>query len=231
MTSPAARFVTPPPDAGLLPGGRDNAAIRIGRDLVARLPLHSNAAPLMEHEQRWLPGIASQLPVQTSAPVVDGRPGSGYPHPWSVADWIEGGTADRTPYEPALAAPVLVSLFHSLHQPAPPDAPRNPLRSVPLSQRLPRFREHLADLRHPEPDRLVGALAEIAALPEPSGPLTWTHGDLHHRNVIVDGGVDAASGGGAPRSTGGARRRRRHVGAGAGLGPGLRGAAHGDRDC
>ena len=206
MTSPAARFVTPPPDAGLLrrllqeqapelveaeltqlPGGRDNAAIRVGRDLVARLPLHSNSAPLMEHEQRWLPGIAARLPVQTSAPVVAGRPGSGYPHPWSVAQWIEGGTADRTTYDPALAAPVLVSLFQALHQPAPPEAPANPLRSVPLSQRLPRFREHLADLRHPEAERLAGALTEIAALPEPSGPLTWTHGDLHHRNVIVDG--------------------------------------------
>lgn len=206
MSSSTAAFVTPPPDPELLrrllaeqapalasaelaqlPGGRDNAAIRVGHDLVARLPLHSRAAPLMTHEQRWMPEIAPSLPVLTSAPVISGQPGGGYPHPWSVARWIEGGTADRTPYDPSDAAPVLVRLLQALHQPAPADAPMNPLRSVPLAERLPRFREHLAELRHPDADRLVAMLTERAALPEPTGPLTWTHGDLHHRNVIVDG--------------------------------------------
>lgn len=207
MTSPApATFVEPAPDQALLrrllseqapgladaelttlPGGMDNAAIRIGPDLIARLPLHSRAAPLMEHEQRWLPALAPTLPVQTSAPLVAGRPGCGYPHHWSVAHWIDGGTADRTPYDPALAAPVLVSLFQSLHLPAPPDAPTNPMRSIPLAERLPRFREHLAEQARPDAERLIGLLTDIAALPEQSGPRTWTHGDLHHRNVIADG--------------------------------------------
>lgn len=206
MTSPdAAQFVEPAPDAALLrrlleeqtpglataqlfpaPSGMDNAAIRVGGDFIARLPLHSNSAVLMAHEQQWLPQLAPTLPVLTSAPVVAGRPGCGYPHPWSVARWIEGDTADRTDYDPALAAPVLVSLFQALHRPAPPDAPVNPLRGVPLAERVPRFREHLERLAHPDTELLVGMLTDIAALPEPTGPLTWTHGDLHHRNVIVD---------------------------------------------
>jgi aminoglycoside phosphotransferase (APT) family kinase protein len=168
-----------------LPGGRDNAAIRIGDDLVARLPLHSAAVPLMRTEHRWLPQLAPRLPLATSTPVVRGEPGSGYPFPWSVAHWIDGDTADRTPYDEHTAADSLIAFLRALHQPAPPDAPINPVRSVPLAERLPRFREHVAALDHPRAAELVETLEQLAAVPVPDRPAVWCHGDLHPRNIVV----------------------------------------------
>jgi aminoglycoside phosphotransferase (APT) family kinase protein len=169
-----------------LPGGRDNAAVRIGDELVARLPLHALAVPLMRTEHRWLPRLAPLLPLATSTPVVRGEPGSGYPFPWSVAHWIDGDTADRTPYDEDEAADSLLTFLHALHRPAPADAPINPVRSVPLSERLPRFREHVAALDHPRAGELIATLEQLAAVPVPEPtPRLWCHGDLHPRNIVV----------------------------------------------
>jgi aminoglycoside phosphotransferase (APT) family kinase protein len=56
--------------------------VRIGDDLVVRLPRRAVAVDLLLHEQRWLPGLAPQLPLPIPAPVRTGRPGPGYPWPW-----------------------------------------------------------------------------------------------------------------------------------------------------
>jgi aminoglycoside phosphotransferase (APT) family kinase protein len=171
-----------------LPGGRDNAAFRLGDEHIARLPLHENAAPLMRTEQRWLPDLASRVPIATSAPLVNGQPGCDYPFPWAVAQWIPGDTADRTPYDLDQAAATLLGFWRGLHQPSPEEAPANPVRSVPLIERLPRFREHVRDLDHPRRGDLVDELEQLAAVPVPDRPRLWCHGDLHPRNIVVDGG-------------------------------------------
>jgi aminoglycoside phosphotransferase (APT) family kinase protein len=168
-----------------LAGGRDNAAFRIGDEHLARLPLHEVAAPLMRTEQHWLPQLSPRLPVRTSSPLVKGEPGCGYPFPWAVAHWIPGDTADRTGYDLDHAATTLLAFWRGLHQPAPEDAPGNPVRSVPLSERLLRFGEHMVDLDHPRSGDIVNELARLAAVPVPQRPKVWCHGDLHPRNIVV----------------------------------------------
>ena len=42
--------------------GWDNALWRVGDQLAARFPVRAVAAPLVEHEQRWLPVLAPRLP-------------------------------------------------------------------------------------------------------------------------------------------------------------------------
>jgi aminoglycoside phosphotransferase (APT) family kinase protein len=139
----------------------------------------------MRTEHRWLPELAPHLPLATSTPVVRGEPAAGYPFPWSVAHWIDGETADRAPYDDDQAAGSLVAFLRALHQPAPADAPANPVRSLPLAERLPRFREHLAALDHPRARDLIATLEQLADVPVPLRPKVWCHGDLHPRNIVV----------------------------------------------
>ncbi|HEU5097552.1 MAG TPA: phosphotransferase [Roseiflexaceae bacterium] len=70
--------------------GWDNAMFRLGDHLAVRLPRRAIAAPLIEHEQAWLPGLASQLTLPVPAPYRIGLPARGYPWRWSVLPWLDG---------------------------------------------------------------------------------------------------------------------------------------------
>src|SRR4051794_11592877 len=78
------------------PGGWDNRTFRLGEDLLVRLPSRASYAPQVEKEQRWLPVLAARLPLAIPRPVALGKPGNGYPWPWSVYRWLEGSVASAT---------------------------------------------------------------------------------------------------------------------------------------
>lgn len=183
------------PDLAALPlaavaAGWDNAMFRLGDRLAVRLPRRAAAASLITHEQRWLPALADGLPLPIPVPLRVGRPGQGYPWGWSVHPWLPGEAADIQPPAPA-QAPQFGAFLRLLHRPAPPDAPRNPVRGVPLSTRAHVAEERLARLARAT-DRITPAIRQIwrAALDAPIdvGP-TWIHGDLHPQNLLVEGGA------------------------------------------
>lgn len=62
-----------------LGSGWDNAMFRLGEQYTIRLPRRALAAVLIEHEQRWLPSLAPELPLPVSAPLRTGRAALGYP--------------------------------------------------------------------------------------------------------------------------------------------------------
>jgi aminoglycoside phosphotransferase (APT) family kinase protein len=76
----------------IVPGGWDNRSFRLGDDLVLRLPSAARYVPQVAKEQTWLPRLAPQLPLPIPEPVAVGRPGCGYPWPWSINRWIAGET-------------------------------------------------------------------------------------------------------------------------------------------
>ena len=76
-----------------LGAGWDNALYRLGDALTVRLPRRRAGADLILHEQRWLPTLASALPLPVPAPVRIGRPGRGYPWCWSICPWLPGEIA------------------------------------------------------------------------------------------------------------------------------------------
>lgn len=173
--------------------GWDNATFRLGDDLAVRLPRRAAAVPLLRNEQTWLARIAPDGPISVPHVVRTGQPGGGYPWPWSVVTWIPGRPAAASPVEPDQAGP-LGEFLAALHGRRPPDdAPRNPYRGVPLAARISSVEPRL--------DRIV---AQGGGLPAPAArvrqawrtwsrvpidtPEAWLHGDLHARNVIVDGG-------------------------------------------
>jgi aminoglycoside phosphotransferase (APT) family kinase protein len=172
--------------------GWDNAVYRLGDDLAVRVPLRAVAAPLIDHEARWLPELAPRLPIATPVPVLVGEPAIGYPWRWAVVPWVDGQVlaevpvADRTRYAAQLAD-VLVAL----HRPAPAAAPENRFRGVPLTERATTVDVDWSVLAARHPSVSVWALEEawrrgLAADPWPGPPL-WLHGDPHPLNLVVAG--------------------------------------------
>lgn len=173
--------------------GWDNAVLRLGDDLVVRLPRREASAVLVEHEQRWLPGLAASLPLPVPVPLLAGRPSAdvGYPWSWSVCPWLSGDVAARRPpANLAQAARTLGAFVAALHRPAPPDAPVNPYRGVPLAERHDAMRTWLAHLDGSGLDTaaVFARWEDLVSTPPWRAEPVWLHGDLHLANVLVDDG-------------------------------------------
>jgi aminoglycoside phosphotransferase (APT) family kinase protein len=173
--------------------GWDNLTFRLGADLAVRLPRRLAGALLILKEQHWLPKLAGRLPLPVPATLRAGGPGEGYPWSWSIVPWLEGEPSDLA--EPdETSADVLAGFLRALHQPATPDAPPNPYRGVPLTERKDHVEERMARLE--ASTSLVTASmrrlwARALAAPIDGGPV-WLHGDLHAKNVLTAGGQISA---------------------------------------
>ncbi|WP_114907386.1 aminoglycoside phosphotransferase family protein [Ornithinimicrobium murale] len=173
--------------------GWDNALFRLGQHFVVRLPRRSASAELVAHEHRWLPEIARLVDLPVPVPVRHGQPSAYFPWSWSITRWIEG--------RPAVHSPVggrgrwagrLAQFLAGLHQPAPPDAPANPVRGVPLAVRDAVVRERLARAAHPRADELLAVWEQALRAPVYAGVPVWVHGDPHPLNIVVRRGALAA---------------------------------------
>ena len=174
----------------VLANGWDNVLCRIGPDLIARLPRRAAAVQLIRHELAWLPVLAPRLPLPVPAPVRAGHPGPGYPWPWSIVPFLPGRAAWlEPPADLQDAAACLGGFLAALHAPAPPDAPANPSRGIPLAQRHETVIQNL-DAVADRAGRVAVLAAWEAALAAPAwaGPPVWLHGDLHPGNILVHQG-------------------------------------------
>lgn len=175
-------------DAPLEPiaSGWDNAIFRLGEQLCVRLPRRAASAALLVNEQRWLPALKPRLPLPIPSPVRLGLPCASYPWHWSVLPWLAGATADQSHLR-ADQGIVLAQFLKALHVPAPPGAPHNPHRGVPLAQRAAAVEERMERLDRRT--RFVGTTIRSIWRDALSAPMdvesTWIHGDLHARNVLV----------------------------------------------
>jgi aminoglycoside phosphotransferase (APT) family kinase protein len=170
--------------------GWDNVMFRLGDELALRFPRRKLAAALIEHEQTWLPAVARFLPLPVPVPVRVGQPGRGYPWRWSVLPWLTGTTADEcSPHGDQ--AGVFGEFLAALHRPAPPDAPRNPYRGVPLRDRMNEILTGRIRTVATQTALLTPRVMEIwnDALAAPIDVAdTWIHGDPHPGNLLVQGG-------------------------------------------
>lgn len=78
-------------------GGWDNWTFHLGSQKSVRLPSAAEYAEAVGKEHRWLPALAPELPLPIPTPLAKGEPGSGYPYPWSIYQWLPGepASADR----------------------------------------------------------------------------------------------------------------------------------------
>ncbi|WIX80702.1 aminoglycoside phosphotransferase family protein [Amycolatopsis carbonis] len=160
--------------------GWDNQLWRLGGDLAVRLPYATErASDLLVKEHRWLPSLASRLPLPVPTPVRLGVPSERFPKHWTVVSWVPGTPADRAPVTCADAAVALGAFLTALHREAPADALTNSDRGLPLATFTPAL--PTAPLR--------AIWADALAAPAWSGPPVWLHGDLHPANVVTTDGT------------------------------------------
>ncbi len=173
-----------------LANGWDNTLFRLGDELVARLPRRTPGAIVAVNEQRWLPTLAPRLPLPIPVPVRTGAPGGEYPWPWSIVEFIPGTPAsDRPPFDPQRVAADLGGFFGALHTAAPPDAPANPYRGVPLAQRTASLEKNLATVAgQVDRDAVLAAWAVALAVPGWNSAPVWLHGDPHPANILIRDG-------------------------------------------
>jgi aminoglycoside phosphotransferase (APT) family kinase protein len=166
--------------------GFDNFLWRLGDDLVVRLPRRAAAVVPMENEIAWLNPLASRLTLRTPAPLRAGSPSERFPWPWLVGHWIEGIPGDENDVAADdAAARAMATFLYELHGDAPRDAPINPWRSVPLTERSADGERRIWELGgEVNIDETLRLWQRACAAPPWSLAPRWIHGDFHPGNMI-----------------------------------------------
>jgi aminoglycoside phosphotransferase (APT) family kinase protein len=175
--------------------GTVNAIFRIGDELAARFPLEPGD---VGSTQRWLESeaeaareLVGRTRFPTPEPVALGRPGAGYPLPWSVQTWLPGIVAtEEDPGESVAFARDLAEFIDGV-------------RAIDTRGRTFNGRGRGGDLKtsdawmetcfgHSEElldvPRLRRMWTAMRKLPRGSAGDVMTHGDLIPGNVLVSDG-------------------------------------------
>ncbi len=186
--------------------GWDNTTFRLGDELCVRLPSADPYVAQVDKEQRWLPLLARHLPLPIPEPVARGRPGDGFPRPWSIYRWIEGDPAnlatvpDLTGFATDLGR-FLGALYAVDATDGPPPGWHNFFRGASL-------RTFVAEMEtrsiHVDAGRSIELLCdeidadaatevwEVALASVWDRPPVWVHGDVTPSNLlVVDGRLRA----------------------------------------
>jgi aminoglycoside phosphotransferase (APT) family kinase protein len=179
------------------PGGWDNATFRLGDDLLVRLPSADSYAAQVTKEQRWLPYLAARLPLPIPEPVGMGKPGVGFPRPWSIYRWLDGepATAERVSDLGGLAADLarfLTALSRIDASDGPAPGEHNFFRGGPLSVYDAETRAAIAMLSGRVDTEAAIEAWEAALDADWRGAPVWVHGDVVASNLLVrDGRLSA----------------------------------------
>lgn len=166
--------------------GWDNVIYRLGEEHAVRLPRRALGATLVEKEQRWMPEFARRLTIAIPVPVRVGIPSTEFPWHWSITRWLDGDVA-RAGSSTGLISD-LALFIRQLHIPAPDDAPRSPVRGVPLAVRDEVIRARLASEPIPRRADIIDLWSRCVAAEPWTGRPLWLHGDLHPSNMLTASG-------------------------------------------
>lgn len=166
------------------PAGTVHAVFRLGDGLAIRLARRDGPTEPNGKEFRWLPQLASRLPLAIPVPVAQGHPSRDYPWFWEVHTWVEGDTVPMARVDATQAARDVARFVSALQQVDPTGGP--PGRGIPLAQRDEGFRDWLSRFNGDPSVRTVWEQA--LAAPPWAGPPVWHHGDLDVRNWLVRDG-------------------------------------------
>ncbi|WP_437303080.1 aminoglycoside phosphotransferase family protein [Sorangium sp. So ce388] len=177
--------------------GWDNRTFHLGERMKVRLPSAEGYVAQVEKEHRWLPRLAPLLPLVVPTPLALGRPGFGYPWPWSVYGWIEGETAsveriaDLAGFATELGR-FLVALQRIDAAGGPLAGEHNFFRGGPLSVYDAETRQTIAAVARDVDAGGATEVWEAALAARWRGPPVWVHGDIAVGNLLVkEGGLRA----------------------------------------
>jgi aminoglycoside phosphotransferase (APT) family kinase protein len=175
--------------------GWDYTAFLVDESLVFRFPRREIGVPGTEREIAKLPVLAPLLPVAIPNPVHVGRPSGDFPWPFYSAPYLHGAEPDGSLPDGArgeLARP-LAQVLRALHADATlvvagDGLPVDPMGRADMAVRVPRTRETLAAIAELwQPPAETDELLEQALELPPPEPTCVCHGDLHFRQLLVDG--------------------------------------------
>jgi aminoglycoside phosphotransferase (APT) family kinase protein len=171
----------------LVAAGWDYTVHRVDGEWAFRFPRREVVLEPMQRELAVLARLAS-LPV--AAPIYRGEPSARFPWPFWGARWLPGVEAGAASEEERHElAPQLGRLLRDLHAADVPGLPVDVVRRADMMFRVPRTREELTAVAPLwlAPPEAWALLDEAERLP-PAAPSATCHGDLHFRQVLVEGG-------------------------------------------
>lgn len=177
--------------------GWDNTTFRLGGELSVRLPSADSYVAQVTKEHRWLPVLARHLPLPIPQPVATGRPGDGFPRPWSIYRWIAGEPASAGEVaDPAGFASGLAGFLAALHaidaSDGPPAAAHSFFRGGPLATLDEQTRQLIRLTADDFDTRAVASVWDTALASTWEQAPVWVHGDVTASNLLVaDGALHA----------------------------------------
>ena len=170
--------------------GIDNTTFRLGQTMSVRLPSSAAYVEQVDKEHRWLPVLAGELPLPIPEPLAKGRPGRGFPRPWSVYRWIDGEPATAENVDDMVRfATDLAAFLDALYRIDPAGGPgpgtHNFFRGGPVDVYDHETREALAALRGHIDAAVAAEVWEAALKAARPGPQVWFHGDAQPGNLLV----------------------------------------------
>ncbi len=178
-------------------GGWNNRTFHLGQHMCVRLPSAERYVAQVEKEVRWLPVLAPNLPFLVPVPLGLGRPGGGYPWPWSIYEWIEGETAKRgrisSLVDFALDLADFLNALRAIDAANGPRAgPHNFHRGGALKVYDTETRTAIETLCGELDVPRITALWDAALASHWVGQPVWVHGDIAEGNLLVRDGKLAA---------------------------------------
>lgn len=176
------------PIAKVSSAGTDNVICRLGEDMAVRLPRRPWVAANLAREHVWLPRLAPLLPLAVPVPLAAGIPGEGFPFPWGVYQWLDGGNAADEPDLGLADAAVRLGLFVAALERIDTAGGPPSFRGGPVSMLDDRVRGEIRDLGADgtlDPDLATAAWETALAAPAWDGDLVWVHADLSPLNLLA----------------------------------------------
>jgi aminoglycoside phosphotransferase (APT) family kinase protein len=175
------------------PEGTDNAMYRLGNDKLLRLPRIIGSAENIAKEAKWLPKLATHLPIAVPEIIGKGAPTPDYPFSWLICRYIEGNNpSPKTQFAPHQAAIDLghfVAAMQKIDTNGAPKCQRGMHPSIrdAATRKSINLLDDIYDVR-----MLTDLWEKIIATPTWSGPPVWIHGDLHAGNILIEGDLISA---------------------------------------
>lgn len=170
--------------------GHDNRTFHLGDEMSIRLASAKWYAAHVKTEQRWLPKLATQLPLPIATPIAMGEPGQGYPWYWLVNNWLAGENAapesigDLKQFAIDLAD--FLNVLRSIDATdAPPPNQANFFRGGDLSIYSSQTKQCIDQLQDIIDAKAAQELWQVALDSNWSKPAVWLHGDIAVGNLLV----------------------------------------------
>ncbi|MBN8192216.1 phosphotransferase [Bacillus sp. NTK074B] len=187
-----------PTDLEIIDYGFDNTVIKVNAEWVFRFPRREIAVRLLETEGRLLSLFKEEkLGLQVPVPVYYGKPSSGYMWPFLGYQFVEGTIPSRaeTVWREGVSAIRLAQFLKRLHKTDVKEAerqgvPYDEMDRLDVEKRTSIFEKNISELKDLKLFRHMELLEDyLERLPMKSMPEipTLVHGDLHFKNIVVNG--------------------------------------------